>query len=395
MASPMLLGVLRPRIFLPSLELEERDFKYTLRHELIHCKHRDLACKWLVCLVCCLHWFNPLVWRMAREMDRACELACDEAVLDSLSSPQERRAYGDTLLRALKPGGFDRIPPGSAPLSEGAKFMKERLQCIMKFQPSAKWISLLSLLLAAVLTAGTAAAGAYTGPAQPDASASSGRGEPVPKAESENASLRAALLAQQSYEKEDVAKFSMLFPFLRQEEQAAWLERCYQDGSIAFFSSCFSQIPDSSLAGAYAERSYADGRLSFFSSLTDDMDGDVLNAWINRVSQDNRVQFLVPLLEAAGRDEEKDALEEKMAQEYEAKQLEEYKAAGITKEGKVYTYQGNVVRVFLDLRPDRSFYTLNRNPLGTLDLKVTRGEDGGIESVCEMTQEEVLQLFGD
>ena len=91
------------------------------------------------------------------------------------------------------------------------------------------------------------------------------------------------------------------------------------------------------------------------------------------------------------RDEELEALEK----ELEAKQAEEYKAAGITKEGRVYYYQGHMVRIFLDSRPDASFVTLDMNPQGLLDLKVERGADGKIRSVREMTKAEVEELFGD
>ncbi len=71
-ASPLLLGVFRPCIVLPSKDLSASDFGYTVWHELSHYKQRDLFFKWLVQFAVCLHWFNPLVWRMAREISRAC-----------------------------------------------------------------------------------------------------------------------------------------------------------------------------------------------------------------------------------------------------------------------------------------------------------------------------------
>ena len=88
-ASPMLLGLVRPRIVLPSAAVSETDFRCTALHELTHYRRCDLLYKWLVQLTVCLHWWNPLVWVMAREIDRACELACDEAVLRRLK-PEER-----------------------------------------------------------------------------------------------------------------------------------------------------------------------------------------------------------------------------------------------------------------------------------------------------------------
>lgn len=111
----------------------------------------------------CLHWFNPLVWLMSREVNRACELSCDEAVIRLLND-QERRAYGDTLLHAIKNGGGYHSFPGSVTLSENAKLMKERLKAIMNFKKNTKLTTAFSLLLALTLTVGAAVVGAYTDP---------------------------------------------------------------------------------------------------------------------------------------------------------------------------------------------------------------------------------------
>lgn len=364
-ASPMLLGLVRPRIVLPSAAVSETDFRCTALHELTHYRRCDLLYKWLVQLTVCLHWWNPLVWVMAREIDRACELACDEAVLRRLK-PEERLSYGDALLRALESGGGYRAARGSVSLGESAELLKERLSAIMNFKKPSRWTALLSLVLAAALTTGAAAAGAYTGPAKRGASPVKGTALPPLSAQassSENLRLRSALLAERSYEEGDVAAFSIAVPFLSQEEQTAFLERAYEDGSSAFFSVLVNLL---------------------------DWDEDTLDAWIARAAKENAALCSI-LLKALDRDEELDALKE----ELESKQAEEYKAAGITKEGRVYYYQGHMVRIFLDSRPDASCVTLDTNPQGLLDLKVERGADGGIQSVREMDAAEVTELFGD
>ena len=364
-ASPMLLGLVRPRIVLPSAAVSATDFRCTALHELTHYRRCDLLYKWLVQLTVCLHWWNPLVWVMAREIDRACELACDEAVLCRLK-PEERLSYGDALLRALESGGGYRAARGSVSLGESAELLKERLSAIMNFKKPSRWTALLSLVLAAALTTGAAAAGAYTGPAKRGASPVKGTALPPLSAQassSENLRLRSALLAERSYEEGDVAAFSIAVPFLSQEEQTAFLERAYEDGSSAFFSVLVNHL---------------------------DWDEDTLDAWIARAAKENAALCSI-LLKALDRDEELEALEK----ELEAKRAEEYKAAGITKEGRVYYYQGHMVRIFLDSRPDASCVTLDTNPQGLLDLKVERGADGGIQSVREMDAAEVTELFGD
>ena len=402
-ASPMLLGLFHPRVILPSAAMTEADFRHTVLHELTHYRRRDLAYKWLVQITVCLHWFNPLAWVMAREIDRARELACDEAVL-RLLEPEERRAYGDTLLRALETGGGYRAAPGSAGLGQSAELLKERLTAIMNFKKPSRWAALLSLLLAAALTTGAAAAGAYTGPVRRSAVSANGKdlsaapARPgaggAATASNENLRLRSALLAKQAYEDGDIAGFSVSIPFLGQEEQTAWLERCYEDGNIAFFNSVLSQAWEweDGVVTAFLEQAYEDEDAAFFSVLVNFLEWDekALDAWIAKVANKNAALLSI-LLEAAGRDGERDALEETLT----ARQMEEYKAAGITKEGRAYYYQGKLVRVFLDLRTDSSFVTLDMNPQGLLDIKVKRDQDGRIRSVEGMTEAEVAELFGD
>ncbi len=161
-ASPMLVGLFRPKIILPTAELSEQDFYYTILHELIHYRRMDLLYKWLVQFTVCLHWFNPLVWLMGREVNRTCELACDEAVLRELDS-DKRRAYGDTLLRAaaLNRHGFTSL--GTLTMHESKKLLKRRLQSIIEYQKKPGWIKAASLALAVMIAVGALTLGVYAG----------------------------------------------------------------------------------------------------------------------------------------------------------------------------------------------------------------------------------------
>ncbi|MDE5894020.1 MAG: M56 family metallopeptidase, partial [Acetatifactor sp.] len=159
-SSPMLLGFFRPCIILPVIDLPGDELLCIFRHELIHYKRRDMLYKWLVQITICLHWFNPLVYLMSRELDRACELSCDEAVIRSLDE-QGRRAYGDTLLHAVKTCGEYGKSVVSATLGESAELLKERLDAIMKFRKMSKRGCCVALLLSAVLIFGSVVSGAY------------------------------------------------------------------------------------------------------------------------------------------------------------------------------------------------------------------------------------------
>lgn len=159
-SSPLLIGFFRPCIVLPTTGLSESDFENTIRHELIHYRRRDMFYKWLVQVTVCLHWFNPLVHLMSREVNRACELSCDEAVIKSLDA-EGRRAYGDTLLNAVAMGGSYRDSLASVTLNESAQLLKERLDAIMNCQKKSRFIVPITLLATILFCAAATTAGAY------------------------------------------------------------------------------------------------------------------------------------------------------------------------------------------------------------------------------------------
>ncbi len=164
-SSPMLIGFIRPFIVLPDLNQSGLDFYYTAAHETVHYKRADMIYKWLVQFAVCLHWFNPLVYRMSREINRLCELSCDEAVIRRLDE-KGRTAYGDTLLNAVKSGGFVRDSLACITLHQDGELLKERLGAIMEFKRRPRYAAGLAVLSAAMVCGGSFAAGAYTGPQQ-------------------------------------------------------------------------------------------------------------------------------------------------------------------------------------------------------------------------------------
>lgn len=159
-SSPLLIGFFHPCIVLPTDDLPPADFDYTILHELMHFKRRDMFYKWLVQFTVCVHWFNPLVYLMSRETGRVCELSCDEAVIRELDE-QGRRAYGDTLLNAIRFSGNYKDSVASLTLNESRELLKERLDSIMNFKKKTKWGIAVSLLLTAAFICGFAFTGAY------------------------------------------------------------------------------------------------------------------------------------------------------------------------------------------------------------------------------------------
>ena len=96
---PMLAGFLRPALYLPDEALSEQEALFVFRHELTHLKRGDLWLKLLLTAARAVHWFNPLVYLMARFAQEDIELACDDAVVRGMDGAQ-RRAYGETILKS-------------------------------------------------------------------------------------------------------------------------------------------------------------------------------------------------------------------------------------------------------------------------------------------------------
>ena len=175
-SSPLLIGFFHPCVVLPDADIPDTDFYYTVQHELIHYRRRDMFYKWLVQTVVCLHWFNPLVHLMSREIDKACEFSCDEALVAGLDYCGAQD-YGKTLLDAMAKSGHYKESLASVTLSENKELLKERLSAIMNFKKKSKVIAGITFLLTIFLTAGAITAGAYSLPKERDEKEYSSRQE--------------------------------------------------------------------------------------------------------------------------------------------------------------------------------------------------------------------------
>ena len=121
---------------------------------------------------------------------------------------------------------------------------------------------------------------------------------------------------------------------------------------------------------------------------------EALEGWLDRALEDEEWAFESVLSGALGRDSESEGRKEAREAAWDEAQEAAYQAVGITVDGKERYYQGQRINVFLDIRADRSFYTLDVDPAGTVDVKVLRGEDGEIAGAAYMTDAEIAELFG-
>ena len=373
-SSPMLIGFFHPCIVLPSGDIPEKNVRYIVLHELTHYRRRDMLYKWLVQVTVCLHWFNPLVHLMSREITKACEFSCDEAVL-ARAGYCGARDYGKTLLDAMAAVGAYREHFGAVTLSENKQLLKERLDAIMKVKKQSPALGLLTGVLTLCMVFGAVFVGVYPAAA---------------------CRRDYAARAERYYEAGSLPLFQIVFSRLDESAQEKWLETFYEDGEFVFFSVAVRGLDaNSTLPADFAEKAYADEETAFFSTLTDCMEDAELELWLDRALKDENWTVQSMLFDKLDRDDEFDKLEEKREKEREEAQAAEYRAAGVTMDGKDYYYQGQLVRIFLDIRPNKSFYTLNMNPSGTVNIKIVRNETNEITGAAYMTEAEAAELLGD
>ena len=98
--SPMVMGILRPTLILPETALTESRLPYVLRHELVHYRRGDIVWRWVAVLATSIHWFNPMVYVAAAQMQEACEISCDWCVVRSMEQAK-RDDYMRVILELL------------------------------------------------------------------------------------------------------------------------------------------------------------------------------------------------------------------------------------------------------------------------------------------------------
>lgn len=150
--TPLMFGVVHPLITLPEREYDSALLDNVLRHELMHYRRHDPLYKWFAVAVLSTQWFNPLAWLIRRELNRACELSCDELLLRGMDRAG-KLSYGNTLLHMA---ASRTLPAGVAAttFSTEKRNLKERLEQIMHYRKSKA--RALAAVLALALLAGCA-----------------------------------------------------------------------------------------------------------------------------------------------------------------------------------------------------------------------------------------------
>lgn len=154
--SPMIVGLFRARIYIPSRlisDFKEVELRYMLLHELMHYKYKDAAGNLLINAALVLYWYNPLLWISAGVMRTDREMACDEAVLYGLDT-WEYKTYGNVLINHIENVSL-QSSPFVMNLFAGFKNLKKRILNISQYRRPAlpKQIGNIFFFLSVTLTA--------------------------------------------------------------------------------------------------------------------------------------------------------------------------------------------------------------------------------------------------
>ena len=144
-SSPFILGVVKPRIYLPS-GLDEVQRQNVLSHERAHLARRDHWWKPLGFALLAVYWFNPMLWLAYALLCRDIELACDERVIRTMDESAVK-TYSTVLLACSMP----RKAVITCPLAFGEVGVKERVKNALHYKKPAFWVVAASVAVCVVV----------------------------------------------------------------------------------------------------------------------------------------------------------------------------------------------------------------------------------------------------
>jgi len=143
--SPFILGVFRPKIYLPS-DMDEEMSELVLRHEKAHLKRKDHLWKPLGFIILAVYWFNPVLWISYILLCRDIELACDERVIRDMENA-DKKAYSEALLSCSVPQKMI----SACPVAFGEVGVKKRIKSVLNYKKPAFWIIIIAVVASVVL----------------------------------------------------------------------------------------------------------------------------------------------------------------------------------------------------------------------------------------------------
>ena len=198
--SPLLFGIIRPRIILPQKDFKDSELEMIIAHELVHYKHKDLWIALAASAAQCAHWFNPFAYFIGAAITETRELCCDEAVL-ALLEPEDKKEYGRVIISVIE-DGLKRGLAYTTAMASPKSSIQKRLLRIARFSRPSRAVRLIgaAAVCACTVTSLTAFGFTYAAEAVPTqitqhiaaASRPSPKETPETEYEEQSASVHAA-----------------------------------------------------------------------------------------------------------------------------------------------------------------------------------------------------------
>lgn len=146
--TPFILGIIRPKIYLPS-GLPEQNREYVIAHEQSHLRCKDHWWKPMAFLLLAVFWFDPLMWIVYPLVCRDIEFACDERVIRHYGL-SGKKAYSEALLACSS----NRKLVLACPVAFGETAVVQRIRNVLNYKKPRFWIILVSVIVIAIMAVG-------------------------------------------------------------------------------------------------------------------------------------------------------------------------------------------------------------------------------------------------
>ncbi len=143
--SPFILGVFRPRIYMP-YGLSPQHEEMIIAHERAHLKRGDHFIKPFGFALLSVYWFNPFIWIAYILLCRDIEVACDEKVVKNLNADM-RKVYAGALLEC----GIKRSVIAACPVAFGEIGVKTRVKNALNYKKPLFWVIICGIVICAVV----------------------------------------------------------------------------------------------------------------------------------------------------------------------------------------------------------------------------------------------------
>ena len=148
-SSPLMTGVFKPVLLLPDTTLSEEQLNNIILHEMTHFKRCDMLVKWFSIIVKSIHFFNPAVYFVCRQLEEECEISCDAAVVKDMTREKEL-SYVNTIITLLSENHSKQMQLTTG-MAGSKKALKKRFLLIKNKKHISKKAVFISIAVAVVL----------------------------------------------------------------------------------------------------------------------------------------------------------------------------------------------------------------------------------------------------